>query len=268
MEGCLMHLDLKKKVGPLPVWAWGSISLVVLFILYRRYQANAASSASSSTEDDSEAGIDPVTGASYADEESAYDSAVTGDLAGTSGTDQSSDNGDDTTTDPFADFDTELQEFINAEQLFQSMGSGNPSSSGGGSTTTPSTSTDVEPVGNASGGAAATPEPVVTANPPNNTPPTVTGALLSVGKLLTPGAILAPAGSRTTKTGYVTVGTGGNNYQYVPTNLVGSGQTIYHSVSSTNPAPGIAKGIGNGLWAVPANFYNAAVNASSSKAHE
>lgn len=225
------HIDLKKKVGPLPVWAWGTIAVIVLVIIYRRYETSAATS--STPTDTSLDGIDPVTGASYADEESAYD----GSLAPTSGsTDQSSDNGDTTTTDPFEDFDNQLQEFLNTQQLLQQLMPQAPSTPSAPSTPAPTPAT--------------TP-----ANPPNNTAAQVTGALISTGKLLASGAIFAPAGDRTTKNGYVTVGTGGGNYQYVPTSVAPKGDTIYHDVSGTQPVAG-AKGLGNGLWAVPANFYS------------
>jgi hypothetical protein len=106
------------------------------------------------------------------------------------------------------------------------------------------------------------PQPATTSMPTGPGTPASTGTgsstatLSSVPSLLSSvkGIIAAPSGSRTTKSGYVTVGTGGSNYVYVPTSLAPSGYTIFHSLTSTTPVAG-AKGLGHGLWAVPANYY-------------
>lgn len=90
---------------------------------------------------------------------------------------------------------------------------------------------------------------------PSSPPPATTVASLLGSLAGVAGIIAAPTGSRTTKSGYVTVNTGGSNYAYVPVGLAPKGMTIYHNLSSTNPDPRIAQGLGHGLWAVPANFY-------------
>ncbi len=98
------------------------------------------------------------------------------------------------------------------------------------------------------------PQPATTSMPTGTGTPASTGSsspsILSSIK----GAIALPSGSRTTKAGYVTVGTGGGGYIGVPTSLAPAGSTIYHSLSKTSPVQG-ARGLGNGLWAVPANYY-------------
>lgn len=81
---------MTKKMGPLPVWAWGLIMGVGVYFFYER--AKGASNSSTSTGATSDQ-IDPATGLSYAAEESAALNAqaaantpTTGNLGSTSTT--------------------------------------------------------------------------------------------------------------------------------------------------------------------------------------
>jgi hypothetical protein len=60
---------MKKKMGPLPVWAWGLILGVGVFFLYER--SKASSSTSSSVALPSSDLVDPATGLTYGQEQSA-----------------------------------------------------------------------------------------------------------------------------------------------------------------------------------------------------
>lgn len=190
--------------------------------------------------------------------------AATSDASGTS--DTSSDTGStdtgyngysDSSLDPSSAYTTGYEDALSAygSDLYQGgygYGgyTGTDTSSGAGATnsTAPTTTPTAPPVNvtvntpsSSTGGGAPNAPAAAEAH---------TVSTISTGKLLSSGAILAPTGNRTTKSGYVTVGTGGGNYQYVPVSLAPKGYTIYHSVSSSKPQAN-AKGLGNGLWAVP-----------------
>jgi hypothetical protein len=80
-------VNLKKKIGPLPVWAWGVILGVGAYFLYERYRAGSAASSSS----DGTTGIldpnavDPNTGLTYGAEEADALNANASQLAGSGG---------------------------------------------------------------------------------------------------------------------------------------------------------------------------------------
>jgi len=65
-------MNLTRKVGPLPVWAWGAILGLVGYYVYSRYKSSSTTSASGSTAGvlDPNA-VDPNTGFTYGEEESA-----------------------------------------------------------------------------------------------------------------------------------------------------------------------------------------------------
>lgn len=106
-------MNLKKKVGPLPVWAWLAIAgaTVGLFLLYRS-RAASSSTPSADTVDptnplgltygqeasDQAAGIDPLSGATYASEQPA---AVVPDTSGGGSSGAGSGGIDPGTGDPY-----------------------------------------------------------------------------------------------------------------------------------------------------------------------
>lgn len=100
-------MDLKKKIGPLPVWAWGVILGVAGYFLYERYASSSSSSSSPGTTGilDPNA-VDPNTGLTYGQEEASAlnDQAA---LSGSGGASVPSDSGAQSTvapTDEFGDF--------------------------------------------------------------------------------------------------------------------------------------------------------------------
>jgi hypothetical protein len=225
--------DNLSKNGKIAVVA-GVLAISILWYFHSK-KANAAAAAAAATTSDASGTSDSST--------------VDGDSTDDSGFDDSS-------LDPSSDYISGYEDALSAYGSEDSLGAGEFGTTGTDTTTgagaTNSTGTPAPPVtinvspdapsSTTGGGAPSTPPATAhTVTPASST---------SVGNLLLKGAILAPAGSRTTKNGYVTVGTGGGNYQYVPTSAAPKGYTIYHSVSSTKPVAS-AKGLGNGLWAVP-----------------
>jgi len=105
---------MKKKLGPLPVWAWAAIAAgVIAFIIYRERSASSSSSSASSNLNqvdpsnplgltyaqenaDIAAGIDPNTGQTYASEQAAADADQSDDGSSGGGGDSSGDDSDDT----------------------------------------------------------------------------------------------------------------------------------------------------------------------------
>ena len=78
---------LSKKMGPLPVWAWGLIFGVVGYYLYERHLSSSASNTSTASTAqvlDPNA-IDPNTGLTYGQEEDAALNANAAQLAGSGG---------------------------------------------------------------------------------------------------------------------------------------------------------------------------------------
>src|ERR1700733_3604728 len=82
---------LKKKIGPLPVWAYAAIAAGLLVFFYWRSKSSSASSGTNSENQvdpnnplgltyaqesaDMEAGIDPNTGQTFASEQASADTA-------------------------------------------------------------------------------------------------------------------------------------------------------------------------------------------------
>ena len=75
--GYVGSMDLKKKIGPLPVWAWGLILGVVGYFAYERYSAGSSSSSgtASTTGILDPNAVDPNTGLTYGQEEAAAENA-------------------------------------------------------------------------------------------------------------------------------------------------------------------------------------------------
>jgi hypothetical protein len=105
-----MKEGLTKKLGPLPVWAWGLIFGVAGYFVYARYKENSAATSSSSTSTLDPNSIDPNTGLTYGQEE---DSALSG-MATSGGGGGSSSNG--TVTPP-----TLSQELTDVTSLIASL---------------------------------------------------------------------------------------------------------------------------------------------------
>lgn len=84
-------IDLTRKIGPLPVWAYGLLGGAAGFVLWRRHQAAAAAAAGTSTDTSTStdttgtpAGATDATGGGYtggySDGSSGYDNAVSTNL--------------------------------------------------------------------------------------------------------------------------------------------------------------------------------------------
>jgi len=227
---------MKKKYGPLPLWAWGAIGIVTIYLYYRHSSSSSSSSGTTSTD-----AVDPVTGIPYSQEEQAYQNEAASAMSPGSGGSNPVDTTNGGTTPP--DLTQELQDITGLITGLQDAGLVNqtPTDNGG-------TSPSVNQPANSDG-----------TTPPDNasTPTTAPSAhtRMSTGTLVHAGAIQAPAGVKPpAKRGYTVVGTGHGNHQYVPDKLVKTpGGRIYGSVSHTAPVVHgnqVAKGLGNGLWEI------------------
>lgn len=172
---------MTKKLGPLPVWAWGLILGVAGYFAYARYKENEASTSSSSTSTLDPNSVDPNTGLTYGQEE---DAALNADATSAANGSQS---GGSTTTSPAESISQEVSDVTGLITSLESAGlitapstssngsgssssgssssgssSGNSSSSSGGSTSTATTP----------GATASTPATVPTTN--KATIPTIT----------------------------------------------------------------------------------------------
>ena len=236
---------MKKKYGPLPLWAWGAVGVVAIYLWYRYSQGSSSTPATASN-----TGVDPVTGIPYSQEEAAYQNeAASAQVPGSGGiTDPSSGTSTPSGLD-LADFLTYLQQFEQAT----------------GTTLGPSTPAPPPPQQNSDG----------TTPPDNNSPPTTapsTNGRISTGTLLHAGAIFAPFGSTAPppRNGYTVVGTGNGNWQYVPDNLItAAGGYLFGSISHnapTAPAGHHAVGLGNGLWEIVPNAARTAATAARNAA--
>lgn len=148
-------MDLTKKLGPLPVWAWGLILGVGGYIVYARSRASSTSTSSGTLGVLDPNAVDPNTGLTYGQEEdaalNANASAAGGPLAGGGTT---SDSGGQSTVPPvdeFGDFLTFLGELNQIQQALPGTGITT------GTTASPTTAT------------AAASAPVTASNPPTVT---------------------------------------------------------------------------------------------------
>lgn len=225
---------LTKKKGPLPVWAWGAVGIVAIYLYYRYSQANSSSSPTSSSAAAVNNGIDPVTGIPLSEEQAAYQNEAASALAPGSGGSTGSGGSSGGSGSSTPDLGQEITDITNLIQSLEGAGLVPPPGTNG--TPTP----------------APAPAPVTGGNPPS-APPSV-GSRMSTGTLLNVKAILAPFGSAPPpKTGYTTVGTGNGNWQYVPDSLAPIGGAIVTSISHnapTAPTGFTTRGLGQGLWAI------------------
>jgi hypothetical protein len=223
---------MKKKIGPLPIWAWVVIvgGTIGIFLYYRSATSSSTSTASTSDtvdpsnplgltygeeSSDEAAGIDPMTGATYASEQA----TATGSDDGTDG---SSGSGTDSGVDPDTG-DPYGQEILAAL-------------SGISDTTIPGQTflgelADVNAVKTALG------LPISGAS--NLT--TAAAQRLSNVPLTVKGAIAAPFGANkpAAKKGYTIRGLGNGNWEYVPipkTTSSGSGSAGSTGNGSGQPA--------------------------------
>ena len=77
----MKSIDLKKKLGPLPVWGWALLGAGSLGVVYYIRSKSSSSTATSSTADQ----LDPATGLSYASELATAQAANTAGTAGSAG---------------------------------------------------------------------------------------------------------------------------------------------------------------------------------------
>jgi len=164
-------MDVKKKMGPLPVWAWGAL-IGVSVLIYMRYRSAASSATSSTTGTgvgyDPNA-IDPATGISYGEEESAALNATAGNATSSGSLDNS--------TESFAQ---QLQDFINEATAMGWTAPGTTTATGntpgaqqlpgGGWIEAPSPATTLPP---APAAASPLPDPIAATPPPAAPAPTV-----------------------------------------------------------------------------------------------
>lgn len=144
----------------------------------------------------------------------AYGSQLTGDIDPSEAAANYGGSGYGTGYDSFTQFDDELQDFLAAQKELQSV-------------TT-----------------------ALNASAPSSS--STTGTKMSTGKLLAKSAILAPFGHNkpAAPPGYIAVGTGSGNWQFVPKSLLpkGASSLVFSGTKPTAPAGEVAKGLGNGLW--------------------
>lgn len=202
---------MKKKYGPLPLWAWVVIvgGAIGAYLLYK--QNSSSSSTSGSTVDpnnplgltysqeqaDQAAGIDPNTGQTFASESTL---GATGALPGDAGSSGSAAGTGTTTTDAttqteLADISAQLQGLTDAQSPAQTF-SGEIGDVTSGITALQALQAALTPPAAAAAGAAG-------------------ASLPSLGK----GAIRAPSGPKKppAKKGYTIRGLGSGNWEYVPT---------------------------------------------------
>lgn len=76
-------MDLQRKIGPLPMWAWALLVGGVAYVVYRRYSAGSSSSTSATTASTLDPNsVDPNTGLTYGQEEQAALNANAASLGG------------------------------------------------------------------------------------------------------------------------------------------------------------------------------------------
>lgn len=123
-----MAIDLKKKLGPLPVWAWAGLGVGTLGIAYYLHERNASSSATTSTSTVDPNTIDPSTGIPWSQEYEALqnsDGADTGGGTGSSGgIDTTGLATGTTTTDQLAQDLQAIQDEISSESAAAGVGTG------------------------------------------------------------------------------------------------------------------------------------------------
>jgi len=132
-------MNLTRKVGPLPVWAWGAILGLVGYYVYSRYKSSSTTSASGSTAGvlDPNA-VDPNTGFTYGEEESAALNANAAGVAGVAASNGAVDIGltGTSSTDPFGNVSDWLTSFGN---VASELGWTAPGQNVGSGSSTPST---------------------------------------------------------------------------------------------------------------------------------
>jgi hypothetical protein len=89
-----MALDVKRKLGPLPIWVWGVIGGIAVYYVYsrRKASATATNATTGGTLDPNQ--VDPNTGLTYGAEEGAALNATAGTVGSSGNLDQSSSAGD------------------------------------------------------------------------------------------------------------------------------------------------------------------------------
>lgn len=134
-------MDLTKKLGPLPVWAWGLILGVGGYIVYARSRASSTSTSSGTLGVLDPNAVDPNTGLTYGQEEdaalNANASAAGGPLAGGGTTTDSSGQSTVPPVDEFGDFLTFLGELNQIQQALPGTGITTPPNAPGAGAPTP-----------------------------------------------------------------------------------------------------------------------------------
>lgn len=211
-------MDLKKKIGPLPLWSWILLvgGTIGIFLYYRSSQSSASSTSSTNTVDpsnplgltygqetaDQAAGIDPLTGQTYASEQASQ---------ADDGTDGGGSSGTDSGVDPTTGEDY-------GEEILSALTNGT-----GLSDTTAPGQTLAGEIGDITAGIGA-----ITSL--ENAIKPAAQAIPAKAKLIGKGAIAAPSGTTKPKApkGYTARGLGNGNWEFVPvstpaTNNTGSG---------------------------------------------
>jgi hypothetical protein len=138
-------MDLTKKLGPLPVWAWGLILGIGGYVVYARTRSSTSTSSTGTLGVLDPNAVDPNTGLTYGQEEdaalNANASAAGGPLAGGGTT---TDSGAQATvpTNEFSDFLTFLGELGQIQQALPGTGI-NVGTTASTATTTAAASTPV-----------------------------------------------------------------------------------------------------------------------------
>jgi hypothetical protein len=158
---------MTKKMGPLPVWAWGLIIGVGVYFLYERYSSGSSSTSSTAASAalDPNA-IDPNTGLTYGAEESAAENAnaATATSPASGSLDSSGGTADTSMSSELADFGTFLGIMQQIDPTFGAAGAtGATGATGAGADTT---------------GTGASNQPMTGSTPPPTTP-TVNAQLAS-----------------------------------------------------------------------------------------
>jgi hypothetical protein len=119
-------MDLTKKLGPLPVWAWGLILGIGGYIVYARSRTNSTTSSSGTLGVLDPNAVDPNTGLTYGQEEdaalNANASAAGGPLAGGGTTTDSGAQSIVPPVDEFGDFLTFLGDLNQIQQALPGTG--------------------------------------------------------------------------------------------------------------------------------------------------
>jgi hypothetical protein len=196
---------MKKKMGPLPVWAWGLILGVGVYFLYERYKTAATSSTAASAGGTLDPNaVDPNTGLTYGQEESA---ALNSNAAGAAGGSSSPSSGSlDTSGTTAADAFT--SQLSNMESLLSFIQGIDPNFGTGASNTSAGSTAAASAATAAAASSppvtpAGTPAAAPTVNQPTSTPAQPSNAAYNAAILKQMGLDLQTSGGLGPNTGAI-----------------------------------------------------------------